>query len=78
MNYDTFQLTDNGIIPLDYHQPSHFIHQKDAAILLNDLFVKQYRKTYGEVIGVILHSITGEKLPSCDCNNKGLLGILCV
>lgn len=59
MTYEikAFQLTDKGIIPLDYYKPEHFIQQEDASILLNKIFVKQYRRDYGEIIGVILHLI---------------------
>ena len=54
MTYEikAFQLTDKGIIPLDYYKPEHFIQQEDASILLNKIFVKQYRRDYGEIIGV--------------------------
>lgn len=80
MTYEvkTFQLTDKGIIPLDYHNSEHFIQQEDAHILLNEIFVKQYKRDYGEVIGVILHSNKKEKLPAYSQDNKGVLGILCV
>ncbi len=79
MSYDvkTFRLTENGMVPLDYFKSEHFIEQDDAAILLNDIFVKQYRNTYGEIIGVILHSAKKEKLPDNNSNNKGVLGVLC-
>lgn len=76
-NVKTFQLTENGMIPLDYYKPEHFIQQEDAAILLNDIFVKQYKSAYGEVIGIILHSNKKEKLPDINSNNKGVLGVLC-
>lgn len=38
-NVKTFQLTENGMMPLDYYKSEHFIQQEDAAILLNDIFV---------------------------------------
>ena len=66
MTYEikAFQLTDKGIIPLDYYKPEHFI--------------QQYRRDYGEIIGVILHPNKKEKLPAYNLDNKGVLGILCV
>lgn len=76
-NVKTFQLTENGMMPLDYYKSEHFIQQEDAAILLNDIFVKKYKSTYGEVIGIILHSNKKEKLPDINSNNKGVLGVLC-
>lgn len=80
MTYEikAIQLTDKGIIPLDYYKPEHFIQQEDASILLNKIFVKQYRRDYGEIIGVILHPNKKEKLPAYNLDNKGVLGILCV
>ena len=77
-NIKTFQLTDDGVIPIEYHNSNIFIQQEDAAMLYNRVFTKQYRKAYGEIIGVILHSAEKAELPIGDYSNKGLLGILCV